>query len=232
MTAHALKGDRERCLEAGMDAYTSKPIDAEELFAAIESVVPRPPEVASPAALDGPPTMGTWNPAAVVAAVEPTAAASGGPSIIDWAVARKAVRGDERLLDTIVETALGEIPQLLAEIRRAADAGDAHALRLAAHTLKGSIRYFGAQPVFELAVRLEAMGQGGRLEGVGEVVSFLDRSSGELMAALAEHILAGNTVTTGREGVAHPPCDSKPPPPESAWEVPASLSPPAPEVTP
>ena len=39
MTAHALKGDRERCLEAGMDGYTSKPIDAEELFAAIESLV-------------------------------------------------------------------------------------------------------------------------------------------------------------------------------------------------
>ena len=45
MTAHALKGDRERCLEAGMDGYTSKPIDAEELFAAIESLVP-PPEAA------------------------------------------------------------------------------------------------------------------------------------------------------------------------------------------
>ncbi len=42
MTAHALKGDRERCLEAGMDGYTSKPIDAEELFAAIESRVFRP----------------------------------------------------------------------------------------------------------------------------------------------------------------------------------------------
>ena len=40
MTAHAMKGDRERCLEAGMDAYVSKPLQAQELFAVIESVAP------------------------------------------------------------------------------------------------------------------------------------------------------------------------------------------------
>ena len=38
MTAHAMKGDRERCLEAGMDAYVSKPLQAQQLFADIDSV--------------------------------------------------------------------------------------------------------------------------------------------------------------------------------------------------
>ncbi|MGO9114385.1 MAG: response regulator [Thermoguttaceae bacterium] len=173
MTAHALKGDRERCLEAGMDAYTSKPIDAEELFAAIESRVGRPPEAT--AAADGPLTP-----------TEP---------IIDWSAARKAVRGDDHLLDIIVETALGEIPHLLAEIRRAASAGDSQALRLAAHTLKGSVRYFGAQRVLQPALRLEAMGQKNSLEGVGEVLAVLDRSTEQLMAALAERRSRGKTVT-------------------------------------
>jgi len=110
--------------------------------------------------------------------------------VIDWSVARKAVRGDDRLLQTIVKTAMGEIPSLLSEIRRAVAAGDFQALRLAAHTLKGSIRYFGAQSVLEPALRLEAMGQGRQLEGAGEVLSILDQSAERLMAALAERLLS------------------------------------------
>ncbi|MGA2256371.1 MAG: response regulator [Thermoguttaceae bacterium] len=194
MTAHALKGDRERCLEAGMDGYTSKPIDAKELFAAIESQVFRPVEATAP--LDG-------SPAAIGRAFTPVVAAAAvngclapADSVMDWSVALKAVRGDHRLLQTIVETALGEIPNLLAEIRRAADAGDSQALRLAAHTLKGSIRYFGAQRVLEPAVRLEVMGQDNHLEGAGEVLSVLDQSAGQLMSALAERMLTDNTRTT------------------------------------
>ena len=41
MTAHAIKGDRERCLEAGMDEYVSKPIDSDKLFDAIEILSPK-----------------------------------------------------------------------------------------------------------------------------------------------------------------------------------------------
>jgi CheY-like chemotaxis protein len=187
MTAHALKGDRERCLEAGMDGYTSKPIDAKELFAAIENLVLRPVE-ANAATGGSPDAAGR-----PFAPVESAAATNGCPtpadSVIDWSVARKAVRGDDRLLRMIVETALGEIPDLLAEIRRAAEAGDPQALRLAAHTLKGSVRYFGAQCVLEPALRLEVMGQDNHLEGAGEALSVLDQSAGRLMAALAERML-------------------------------------------
>jgi PAS domain S-box-containing protein len=180
MTAHALKGDRERCLAAGMDGYTSKPIDAEELFAAIESHVARSPTASDPEDHVRCP------------AAPPAAGSSPAEPIVDWATARKAVRGDARLLQTIVETALNEIPQLLAEIRRAAAAGDCRALRLAAHTLKGSIRYFGAQAVLEPALRLEVMGQNGHLEDAAEVLPVLDLSAGRLMTALAERMLPGN----------------------------------------
>ena len=212
MTAHALKGDRERCLAAGMDGYTSKPIDADELFAAIEGQASRPPDAT--AAADGPPPPASpgFTPLETTSATRtqgapgywvprcPTGHTDGSPlpedPIVDWAAARKAVRGDERLLQTIVETALGEVPQLLAEIRRAAEAGDCQALRLAAHTLKGSIRYFGAQAVLQPALRLEVMGQEDRLEGADEVLSVLDHSAGQLMAALAERMLTGNAPAT------------------------------------
>ena len=211
MTAHALKGDRERCLKAGMDGYTAKPIDADELFAAIESRVCRPVEEGHPvlrvAASDTspPPADRAFTP------LEADSTVSGSPghrlvpghpvlrlageSMIDWSAALKGLRGDQRLLETIVKTASGEIPRLLAEIRRAAAAGDFPALRLAAHTLKGSVRYFGAQPVLEAALRLEAMGQVGNLEGADEVFSVLDCAARQLLAALTEHAFSGNTVT-------------------------------------
>jgi two-component system, sensor histidine kinase and response regulator len=53
MTAHAMKGDRERCLEAGMDAYLAKPIQAEELYALIETLAPA--RKAPPASRNGTP---------------------------------------------------------------------------------------------------------------------------------------------------------------------------------
>jgi CheY-like chemotaxis protein len=219
MTAHALKGDRERCLEAGMDGYTAKPINAEELFAAIETQVGTPVEAA--ARVDYPTSAGQASTAVEAAATadHPAAAGRAAPAVeaadaasspaaaeaaIDWSEVLKTFRGDERLLRTIIETAIGEIPRLLEEIHRAAGAGDGHALRLAAHTLKGSVRYFGARHVLEPALRLEAMGQAGSLEGAGEVVAVLDQATGQLLATLAERMLTGNSVPTTEAPAATP----------------------------
>jgi two-component system, sensor histidine kinase and response regulator len=180
MTAHALKGDRERCLEAGMDGYTSKPIDADDLFAAIAELVG-----------------GQVQTAVEDSSLEKCSEGFLPPSdsMIDWSAALKAVRGDSRLLETIVGAALGEVPYLLTELRRAVAARDFQGLRLAAHTLKGSVRYFGAQRVLELALRLEAIGQNHQIQDADATLASLDQSAGELMAALARWQPSGNGGT-------------------------------------
>ena len=164
MTAHALAGDRERCIDAGMDGYTSKPINADELFAAIHGLA-KSHSAESPS---------------------PAACADGDP--VDWDAALKTVRGDQRLLTMIVETALGEIPDLLAAVRGAVTGGDPKALRRAAHTIKGSVRYFGANRMTELAARLESLAEKENLHAARETLPALGDASDELIASLASHV--------------------------------------------
>jgi CheY-like chemotaxis protein/HPt (histidine-containing phosphotransfer) domain-containing protein len=160
MTAHALSGDRQRCMEAGMDGYTPKPINADELLAAIEKL-----------------TVSRGG------AAEVALNSNGDP--VDWPAALKTVRGDSRLLDTIVDTAVKEIPELLASIRAAVTGGDPQSLRRAAHTLKGSVRYFGAVRVIDLAARLENLARTENLHAAREVLPALGDASDQLLASLS-----------------------------------------------
>ena len=66
----------------------------------------------------------------------------GDAGLVDWDVARDVVGGDSELLASVVEAFLQEAPQQMAAIYRAIDAADAKTLGRAAHTLKGSLRYF------------------------------------------------------------------------------------------
>jgi PAS domain S-box-containing protein len=168
MTAHALAGDRERCIDAGMDGYTSKPINADELFAAIRELAGNQPET-----------------------ILPPACADGDP--VDWDAALKTVRGDQRLLTMIVETALGEIPELLAAVRGAVTGGDPQSLRRAAHTIKGSVRYFGANRMTELAARLESLAEKENLHAARETLPALGDASDELLASLTRHVANANS---------------------------------------
>ncbi len=163
MTAHALPGDRERCLESGMDGYTSKPINADELFAVIEKLMSSRAATAA---------------RALRAQADP----------VDWQEALKSVRGDRKLLTTIVEAALGEIPELLASARGAVTGGDPQSLRRAAHTLKGSVRYFGASRITELAARLETLARAENLHAAREALPALSDAAEQLQSSLADYL--------------------------------------------
>jgi CheY-like chemotaxis protein len=108
MTAHSLKGDRERCLEAGMDAYVSKPLHPQQLFEALASVVPQ-----------------VSNAEGAVS----TATAADAAKTFNRAAALKRVDGDVELMKELVGLFLGECPQWLGEIREALSCRDATKLQ-------------------------------------------------------------------------------------------------------
>jgi len=129
MTAHAMPGDRDRCIAAGMDGYVMKPIRADLLFRAIEDT-----------------------PAAPANAEVFADAAS---SLIDLSAANAAVNGDRRLLRQIMEAFLEEGPTLLDRFQTAWNAQRWADARRLAHTLKGSFQTFGARTAAEIAQFLE-----------------------------------------------------------------------------
>jgi signal transduction histidine kinase/CheY-like chemotaxis protein len=162
LTAHAMKGDRERCLEAGMDGYVTKPLRAAELFEAISRVVP-------PGPAPGP---------------APTAGGSLPAGAIDWADALKRAGGDPELLRELVRLFLKEHPRWLAVLREALAAGSAAALRDAAHSLKGALGTLAAQAAFDAALRVEALGRQGNLRGAEETCALLEQELERLRPAL------------------------------------------------
>jgi CheY-like chemotaxis protein/HPt (histidine-containing phosphotransfer) domain-containing protein len=144
MTAHAMKGDREACLAAGMDGYIAKPIRAAKLMETIAEVLGRPQCVLPP-----------------------------GTPRLDWAKAVETVQGDMELLRDIVTTFLDECPRMLEGIQKSLESERCRELQLAAHTLKGSMRYFGAKLAFERAYELECQAREGRLQTADKTLESL-----------------------------------------------------------
>lgn len=169
MTAHALKGDRERCLQAGMDEYVSKPIRERQLLAAMRGVLGE--QVGS---------IQSGSPAEQLAA--PT------EEVIHWNAALATCGGDHALLRDIVEAFLEECPRRLVELRQALDQEDYELLNRAAHTIKGSMRYFGAPGVFEQAFSLEQLGAAKSLTGAEEFYELLKQELAKLLPHLVNYV--------------------------------------------
>jgi signal transduction histidine kinase/CheY-like chemotaxis protein/HPt (histidine-containing phosphotransfer) domain-containing protein len=161
MTAHAMKGDRERCLATGMDAYVAKPIRAQELLETIDEVI---------TAKSGHGTSGPMG--------------AGQDDTIDWLAAIAHLEGDVELLKEIAGMFLDQCPELVARARDAVAKADPVEIERAAHTIKGSVGNFAAKAAFEAAQRLERIGRDGTLDEAEEAQAALEAELERLKPAL------------------------------------------------
>jgi PAS domain S-box-containing protein len=146
MTANSLEGDREKCLNAGMDDYVSKPVKPEHMEAALQRFtglwgVERPGREGKAAPVPG--------------AIDPKTIASFREMEVD---------GEESILSKLIDVFVENTPRVLADARKAVAARVSPQVERAAHTLKGSCSNFGAERMRLACERLEHSARDGRLE--------------------------------------------------------------------
>ena len=154
LTAHALSGERERCLDRGMNGYLAKPFKAHDLFAAVEGWGARPPD-----------TTAVPSPA------------------VDLATFRRTMEeaGAAEAVDGILETFVATLPQRLEALVAAAGGTETEPLHRAAHAFKSAAGTIGAGHLAALLEEMERAAQGGNLAGARDK---LEHVRGEAQAAL------------------------------------------------
>jgi len=172
MTAQAMKGDKEHCLEAGMDAYLAKPVRSLELLGMIDAII-------------------ASQPAQIKEAPAPEKSL-GGPN---WDVALENADYDRGLLRDVTAAFMDECPEMETLIETSLEANDAGELRRAAHTIKGGMRMFGATVIMELAAQVENAAEQGDFEEAAEKFALLKPKLAEVLEQLKAFVTDPDSLT-------------------------------------
>ena len=160
MTAHAMKGDRERCLEAGMDDYISKPIAPQALAEALERCL-APAPAAEPGRFEGQP-------------------------VFDRPALLARLTGDENLVKEITAGFLEDMPRQIQKLKGLIGQCDAGSAGGQAHAIKGAAANVGGLALSAAANDMEKLGRAGRLREAADLLPQLERQFDLLKARMQE----------------------------------------------
>jgi TMAO reductase system sensor TorS len=158
MTAHAIKGDRERCLAAGMDGYISKPVRLQGLLAEIGRVMKLCGQVS--------PNVRSDSPIEAEPATQRLEA-----EVFDVNALRERVQDNAELMGELVRIFIDDVPSRIREMQSAFANHDWAALERAAHTLKGSAGVMSGKRLLEAARELEAVARSGRHDSAPDLIA-------------------------------------------------------------
>jgi two-component system, sensor histidine kinase and response regulator len=173
LTANAIEGDRERCLEAGMSDYVAKPFTRTQIEAVLSSWVSRGQAAPTPATPSEPPSENLPD------AIDPRALA---------ALRALQVAGRPDIVRKTISLYLGHAPQLVTTLKDAAERDDLEAIIYASHSLKSSSANVGAVALSERCRELETLARQGALTSADELVAEVVRAYGSAEAILLTHL--------------------------------------------
>ncbi len=204
MTAGAMPKDRERCIEAGMDGYVSKPVNPDALARVLERWLGRDSqksEVSIQVSEDRRQESGGRRPSGGCAEGglgdteqeakgEDQARMDQALPVFDRAALLNRCMDDEEVVSQVLNLFLENIPQRIQELQAALDAEDAPAARMAAHTIKGMAGNLGTMALRALAGEVETAAHAGDLDAVRGKIDDLERRF-QVVRETLEHVDAG-----------------------------------------